>query len=228
LGCGPGPLSILDAPFVAEVVAIDPEPDMLAEGQRRARAQGISNVSFFLASSDDLPALHGSLGRFRSALMGQSFHWMVDKDRVLANLSPMIAETGGSVVFISPKRISIPEVLQTAHKKVEAILERMLADVPPGPHPRGRHDLFEVILVRSPFPVIEKLEREYLAAEVPNVAALLGVQYGISHVLTRLGKQRQAFESEVHAALDGIESSGEVWVTKRDEALIGRRKNGIS
>jgi len=34
LGAGPGQLSLLIAPLVTEVVAIEPEPDMLAEGKK--------------------------------------------------------------------------------------------------------------------------------------------------------------------------------------------------
>ena len=94
LGAGPGQLSLLVAPLVAEVVAVEPEPDMLAEGERRARAHGINNVRFVRASSDDLPALRPSLGQFRTTLMGQSFHWMLDRDRVLRDLSAMIDRTG--------------------------------------------------------------------------------------------------------------------------------------
>src|SRR5262245_48411037 len=114
LGAGPGQLSLLIAPFVAEVVAIEPEPDMLAEGKRRARMAGIGNVKFVAGSSDDLPALRSSLGSFRAALMGQSFHWMVDKDRVLKYLSTMIDETHGAVAFLTPWRISIPDELRVA------------------------------------------------------------------------------------------------------------------
>ena len=97
---GPGQLALLVAPVVADVVAIEPEPDMLAEGQRRARALGANNVTFIAANSDDLGALRASLGRFRTALMGQSFHWMLEKDRVLRDLSAMIDERGGSVAFV--------------------------------------------------------------------------------------------------------------------------------
>src|SRR6266508_6504331 len=46
LGAGPGQLSLMVAPFVAEVVAVEPEPDMLAEGERRAHALGIEHVTF--------------------------------------------------------------------------------------------------------------------------------------------------------------------------------------
>src|SRR5207244_3981275 len=101
LGAGPAQLSLLVAPFVAEVVAVEPEPDMLAEGERRARVVAANNITFVLASSDDLPVLRSTRGVFHAALMGASFHWMVEKDRVLQNLSAMIDPVDGAVVFIS-------------------------------------------------------------------------------------------------------------------------------
>src|SRR4029450_5877304 len=96
LGAGPGQLTLLAAPLVAEVVAIEPEPDMLAEGQRRARALDANNVTFIAATSDDLGALRASQGLFRTALMGQSFHWMLEKDRVLRDLAAGTGERGGA------------------------------------------------------------------------------------------------------------------------------------
>jgi len=213
----------LVAPFVAEVVAVEPEPDMVAEGQRRVRALGTENVTFVTATSEDLSALQASLGRFRTTLMGQSFHWMLDKDQVLRDLSAMVEATEGSVAFITPWRVSVPEVLETAEKTVQAILERYLADVPPGPHPQGRHDPFEAILARSPFPRVERIEHVYPAPLRPTVESLLGSAYSISHVLTRLGERREAFEREVRRALGSLDEIGQVEVTWRDEALIGLR-----
>jgi SAM-dependent methyltransferase len=223
LGAGPGQLALMVAPCVAEVVAIEPEPDMLAEGVRRARARGINHVTFVAASSDDLPRLRPTLGRFRTALMGQSFHWMTEKDRVLQDLSAMIDDHEGSVAFVGVQGVATPDTLQAARKTVHDILERFLADIPPGPHPRGRHDPFEDILARSPFPHVETLEREYQVAVRPTIAALVGVEYTISHVLTRLGDRREAFEREVRAALGHLDDIGETWETWRDVALIGRR-----
>jgi SAM-dependent methyltransferase len=223
LGAGPGQLSLLVAPFAADVVAIEPEPDMLAEGKRRAHALGIDNVTFVAASSDDLPALHWSLGRFRTALMGSSFHWMTEKDRVLQDLSAMIDEADGSVAFVGGQRVSAPDALKAARKMVHEILECYLADVPPGPHPNGRHDPFEEILARSSFPRVETLEYVYKVPVRPTVASLVGAEYTISHVLTRLGNRREAFEREVRAELGNLDAIGEIWETRRDEALIGRR-----
>lgn len=223
LGAGPGPLSLLVAPFVAEVVAIEPEPDMLAEGERRAAMADAGNVRFVSGSSDDLPALRSSLGLFCAALMGQSFHWMVDKDRVLEDLSAMIDEAEGAIAFITPRRISVPDELRAAQDMANEIFERHLANVPPGPHPNGRHDPFEEILRRSPFPRIERIERIYEKRMRPTVESILGHEYSISHVLTRLGDSREAFEQEARAALSWVNSVGEVSVIRRDEALIGRR-----
>src|SRR5262247_2406688 len=87
VGAGPGQLSLLIAPFVAEVVAIEPEPDMLVEGERRAAMANIGNVRFVAGSSDDLPALRSP--------------------RVLEDLSAMIDEANGAIAFVTPRIISI-------------------------------------------------------------------------------------------------------------------------
>jgi FkbM family methyltransferase len=221
LGAGPGQLALLVAPLVAEVVAIEPEPDMLAEGQRRAL--GANNVTFIAATSDDLGTLRASLGRFRTVLMGQSFHWMLEKDRVLRDLSTLIDENGGSVAFVAPRRVSTPSSLEAAEQTVHEILERYLAAVPRGPHPNGRHDPFEAILERSAFPRVERIERVYQAPLRPTIESLVGSEYTISHVLKRLAGRREAFEREVRAALGSLDSIGEIWLTLRDEALIGLR-----
>jgi hypothetical protein len=57
----------------------------------------------------------------------------------------------------------------------------------------------------------------------PTIESILGQEYSISHVLTRLGDNRAAFEHEARAALIWVNSVGEVSGIRRDEALIGRR-----
>lgn len=223
LGAGPGQLTLLVAPLVSEVVAIEPEPDMLAEGERRAAALGIDNVRFIEGSSDDLPTLRSSLGRFRTALMGQSFHWMLQKDWVISDLSAMIDETSGSIAFVRPLRVTTPEPLEHAQKIVQEILQRYLTYTPAGPHPNGRHDPFEDILARSAFPHVELFEYDYQQQIHPTLESLVGVEYTISHVLARLGDRRAAFEQEVRAALGDLSKLDGITVSMRDEALIGRR-----
>jgi hypothetical protein len=71
--------------------------------------------------------------------------------------------------------------------------------------------------------LLRRIERVYKAPLRPTIESLVGSEYSISHVLTRLGCRREAFEREVRAALGSLNAIGEIWLTLRDEALIGLR-----
>ena len=89
LGCGPAPLARQLAPFVAEVVAVDPEPEMIAEARRRCADEGLDNVHCVVGSSRELGML-AVLGPLRAVTIGSAFHWMAPQDEVLAALHPMV------------------------------------------------------------------------------------------------------------------------------------------
>ncbi len=97
LGCGPGTLAIPVAARAGEVVALDRDAEMLAEGRRMAAADARANIDWRQGRAEDLPP---ALGRFRLATMGQSFHWM-DRDLVLRRLGEVI-EDGGGLALINP------------------------------------------------------------------------------------------------------------------------------
>src|SRR5215467_9433408 len=82
LGCGTGDASFPLAPSVGEVVAMDPDPDMIRVARALAASQGLRSVRCLQAGSEDLSA---DLGRFRLVVMGKSFHWM-NRDQVLRDL----------------------------------------------------------------------------------------------------------------------------------------------
>lgn len=96
VGCGPGVVTLPLAQLFAEVVGLDPDPGMLAEGARRAADAGVQNITWVRARAEDLPA---GLGPFRVATFAQSFHWM-DRDRVATLVLEML-EPGGALVHIS-------------------------------------------------------------------------------------------------------------------------------
>ncbi|MEU7932332.1 class I SAM-dependent methyltransferase [Micromonospora echinofusca] len=96
VGCGPGTVTLALAPYFAEAVGVDPDPDMLAEARRRAEGLGVRNASWTEARAEDLPA---GLGVFRVVLFAQSFHW-TDRERVAATAFEMI-EPGGYFVHMS-------------------------------------------------------------------------------------------------------------------------------
>jgi len=95
LGCGPGSLTLLLAPYFDQVIGVDPDEQMLIEGRREAEAAGITNVSWLRARAEELST---SLGPFRVATLAQSFHWM-DRDRV-ADLLRQVMSADGAIAFV--------------------------------------------------------------------------------------------------------------------------------
>jgi SAM-dependent methyltransferase len=227
LGAGPAQVSLRLAPFVREVIAMDPERDMLEEGRRRTNDAGISNVSFVEGGSDDLASLAPTLGAVKGATMSQAFHWVGDKDGLLRDLDRLLDPEGavalvGFVKDPDPNRIWLDRLPWC---NVEAIRIRYVADVPEGPHPRGRHDPFPDILGRSAFSELDLLTHAYDAVIHPSVDAAIGYEYTLSNVLARLGDRRYAFEAEARAALAGADTSP-IHVELTDSALVGRRPSG--
>ena len=102
LGCGPGQLGRAFAPSVAEVVGIDPEPEMLRIA--RSMSEGQPNVTWREGSSYDLSP---ALGMFKLACIGRAFHWM-DRVDTLRRLDAMV-EPGGAVVLFSDTQPKVPD-----------------------------------------------------------------------------------------------------------------------
>lgn len=101
VGCGPGILTLRLAHLFGEVIGVDADAGMLAEGERRAAGLGIANVRWLQARAEELP---GDLGPVRVATFGQSFHWM-DRDVVAAKMRSLL-EPGGAFVHVSDVKTS--------------------------------------------------------------------------------------------------------------------------
>jgi SAM-dependent methyltransferase len=234
LGAGPGQIAIRLAPYVQEVVAVDPEPDMLSEGERRAAEAGVDNVRFVEGSSDDLSVLGTAQHQFTAVTIGSAFHWMHDQDRVLRDLDRYLHATDAAVLAVGYD-VGGAVVAQTGQDVrpwrdrppwsiVSELIDRYLAEVPEGPHPRGRHDPFMEIFGRSAFPRLRFLRYEYEVADYPSPQAALGYHYSVSHVLARLGDRRAELESEVAQRLAHVDRSA-VQARVVDSALIALRPN---
>jgi SAM-dependent methyltransferase len=102
LGCGPGQLARAFAPIAGEIVALDPEPEMLRVAQ--AASAGFGNIDWRSGGSDDLSP---ALGRFRLVCMGRSFHWM-DRPETLRRLDGII-EPGGAVALFHDTHPELPD-----------------------------------------------------------------------------------------------------------------------
>ncbi len=95
VGCGPGSLTLLLAPHVAQAIGIDADPDMLVEAERLARQQQLTNTIWRHLLAEDLPA---DLPTMDVVTFAQSFHWM-DRRRVAVAARGLLAP-GGALVHV--------------------------------------------------------------------------------------------------------------------------------
>lgn len=112
-GCGPGRIALRLASKFEEVVGLDPDAGMIAEAQRSAAEQGITNAHWVQARAEELPA---GLGMFRAVTFAASFHWM-DRPRV-ARATRAILEPAGAAVQVDAPGYRFDD-LQAAHKGFE-------------------------------------------------------------------------------------------------------------
>src|SRR4051794_20865307 len=73
VGCGPGSLILLLAPYFAEAVGVDADAGMVEVAASRAARAAVENVRWRRMRAEELP---GGLGTFRVVTFAQSFHWM--------------------------------------------------------------------------------------------------------------------------------------------------------
>ncbi len=93
VGCGPGSLTLLLAPWFEQATGLDADAEMLAEGARQAVAAGISNVDWLNLRAEDLQLDTSAGGPFRAVTLAQSFHWM-DRALVARRLHDVLASDG--------------------------------------------------------------------------------------------------------------------------------------
>src|SRR5262245_3965122 len=97
LGCGTGQLALPLSRTGGTVWALDPDPDMIAEGVRAQAAGEHGNIRWVLGRGEDIASM--GLPAVRLCTMGASFHWM-DRDLVLTALDGII-EPGGGLALVS-------------------------------------------------------------------------------------------------------------------------------
>jgi SAM-dependent methyltransferase len=125
VGCGPGVLTVRLAHLFDEAIGLDPDEQMLADGERFAEVAGVENVAWVRAVAEDLPA--AAPGPFRLVTFGQSLHW-TDELRVAEAVFDIL-EPGGAMAMV-----------------VHTVTGR---PVPPAPdHPPIPHDELRALVVK--------------------------------------------------------------------------------
>ena len=205
VGCGPGPLTAVLAPYFREVVGVDADAGMIAEAGRR----GLRNARWSQLRAEQLPA---GLGTFDVVSFAQSFHWM-DQPLVAERVRPMVTGAWVHVSASTHRGLENP-----VWDRIDELVTRYLGPVrragqgtlPDGTR-GGEEDVLRAAGFRGPVRLLvdggELVERD--ADEV--VAAVFSLSYAAPHLFQdRLGD----FEKDLRALLDGpvVERTREIEV----------------
>ncbi len=100
LGCGTGQVAVPLAARVGSVIAVDPEPDMLAQLDARTQDQGVENVLAVLGADSDLAALlsAGETEPIAAVTVATALHWM-NAEQVFATSRNLLRAGGGVAVI---------------------------------------------------------------------------------------------------------------------------------
>lgn len=228
VGCGPGVLAIALADYFAEVVGLDPDAAMLAEGARRAVAAGISTITWVQAVAEAIPTL--GLGGFRLVTFGQSFHW-THREQVAEAVYDLL-EPGGALVLIGHAHAGRPQPLGPGvppipHELIHALIDQYLGSrrraglgfaTSPG-------DRDEDALARTRFGVPYQIFCPGRPDIVQTIDGVLANYFSTSFAAPHLfGDQLAHFEADVRAALSAHSPSGLFWDWPGDTLLLLAKK----
>ena len=217
LGCGPGILARAFAPYCGEVVAVDPEPDMIAAAQDHLA--GLAGKARFLRAGAH--ELARDLGSFSVVVIGRAFHWM-DRRATLDVLDQLIDRTGAVVLFRDPA-LKLPE--NAWRKEFDRIFSEFAASdaARQGAQPLDTA-IDEAHLLRSSFSRLERIST--VETHVRSIEYLIGRGFSMAGTSPDdLLDKRPAFEDAMRSALTPFAADGKLLEITEPQALIARRQD---
>lgn len=216
LGSGPGTIAIPLSYIVAEVVAVDPDADMISEGRRLAVSRRRQNIRWLQSRAEDVSP---AAGPFAVATIGQAFHWM-DRDEVLRKLAILIAD-GGRLALVNPGKRRPQESWEHSTNQ---IVSKFLG--PRARHPRSnpQEPEHEPALRRSEhfsgFAV-----HEFSSTVTRDIDSIIGYVYSLSSSARPLfGDNAKVFETELSKALLNLNPAGVFNEQVETEVVIAPKK----
>ncbi|MGD0747798.1 MAG: class I SAM-dependent methyltransferase [Acidimicrobiales bacterium] len=223
VGSGPGVLVVELAPVFDESVAVDPDPGMLAEGERRAEAAGQRGIRWIRGVAEELGSL--VTGTYRLVTFGQSYHWTAGME-VLDTVHELL-EPGGTVALIGhcaegrpeprgPARPHIPEA------EIVALVREFTSDASLlSKARRSTPRLHQTDLRASLFGDCRTVYAPGRPDIVRDVDSIVAGYYSTSYAAPRrFGDSREAFEAALRALLWQHSPEGLFWDWPGDTEIV--------
>ena len=194
VGCGTGYVCLPLSRWFEDVVAVDPEPDMLRVAAHAAGSRGVNNIRFLNQRAEDVSP---SLAPLRLVTFGNSFHW-TDRARVAHALFPLIARGGGLVALVSssvwdgeqPWKVAVRDTISAWAGQGQRARTSRLAGAP----------LHEEVLRETPFS--EPRTAAIVKRHTWTTDTLMGLLYSSSTQLrAELGARVGDFERDLRERL---------------------------
>jgi len=215
-GCGTGQVFQVMARHFDDVLAIDPDPEMVAHARRVAADLALENVEVRQMRAEDILA---DIAPLRAAIFGASFHW-TDRPRISDTIYDLL-EPDGCLVVLSPG--SIHGGTTDWEAAIRDLLARHIgAERRAGGGVYRVGERHEEVLRRTRFVRVEIVDipvRERWSIE-QIVGYLASTSYASKAVL---GDRAAAFEGELHRLLNGLAYGGEFEKLVEYSVIIARR-----
>ncbi len=220
LGCGTGQIAIPISRSVKEVFAMDPEPEMLAEGKIQAEKASISNIRWVEGGSEDLDDLAGELGQFKLVAISTAFHWM-SREKTLDAIYEMIDEGGGiAIAWLG----NVENKSKGQAYNVEAVIKKWLGEQRRAgsgfyTQPPKRH---EEVINASKFRKMETWQQQFpLTNDVESVIrTILSTSYANPGIL---GDKKDAFVKDLRETLLEQSPSGKFVTEGQVDTILAWR-----
>ncbi len=229
-GCGPGILTLRLAHLFEDMVGLDPDPAMLAEGRRVGEEGGITNIRWVQALAEDLPG--AAPGTYRLVTFGQSFHW-TDEARVAEAVYDLL-EPGGALALIvhtvdgrPPPRSPGPPPIP--HAEINGLVEKYLGTTRRAGQSIApvRAHRFEDVLVRTRFGTPRSIFAPGIPDLVRDSESVLAGYFSLSYAAPHLfGDRVEEFAEAVRELLASRSPEGIFWDWPGDTEVILARKPG--
>ena len=225
VGCGPGVLVLALARLFRQVVALDPEPDMLEVGRRLCLQAGIANVQWMRAVAEEITTL--DVGACQVVTFGQSFH-RVQRLEVAEAMFDLLVPAG-SLVLISPMVDGRPKPPGPGYPEIPhaAVRELIIDYLGEGTRRyletwnEGQPARFEDTLMQTRFGGSRTIYAPGRPDLIRDTDSVVANYFSLSYAAPRLfGERRADFEAALRRLLREPSPDGLFWDWPGDTELV--------